>query len=267
MSYSDTDQGTAANVFDEDAGQWWSPNSHCALLSGLVQPRLDYLRGVLPWTDGNGYGGISVLDVGCGGGLFAEELARRGFSVTGVDISPRSIDAAKAHARESGLDIEYRVSPGERLPFEDGCFGLVCCCDVLEHVDDVGSVVGQCARVLKEGGVFFFDTINRTWLSKLLMVDIVQDWLGVVPRGLHDWRKFIRPKELSRLMSAHSLQPSAMVGLMPDMGPRVSIRRFGIYRRIKKGTVTYSELGREMVFRPSRFRCMNYMGHAVSKSG
>ena len=105
----------------------------------------------------------TVLDVGCGGGYLAEAFARDGFIVAGVDPAASSIEAARKHACETGLNVDYRVGRSETLPFSDGCFDAVACCDVLEHVDDLDKSVSEVGRVLRPGGVFFYETVNRTW--------------------------------------------------------------------------------------------------------
>ena len=254
------------DLFDQDAELWWSADSHCALLNCLVPARLDYLRRMMAEACGTGLGSISVLDVGCGGGLFAEEVARLGCQVSGVDVSERSIEVARSHAATSGLSISYHVASGENLPFGDGHFDVVYCCDVLEHVDDPDGVIAQSARVLKDGGLYLFDTINRTWLSKILMIGLVQEWLRIVPGQLHEWQRFITPKELRTLLKRYRLQPVNITGLAPAMGPIASIKRLFAFLKVKKGSMTYAELGREMLFRPSRCQFLNYMGHAVKRT-
>jgi 2-polyprenyl-6-hydroxyphenyl methylase/3-demethylubiquinone-9 3-methyltransferase len=116
--------------------------------------------------------GKTVLDVGCGGGFLAEEFARDGFAVTGIDPAARSIEAARKHAADNNLEIDYREGKGEALAFSDGSFDIVACCDVLEHVDDLSLVISEIARTLKAGGVFCYDTVNRTWLSKFALIKI-----------------------------------------------------------------------------------------------
>ena len=252
-------------LFERDAEEWWSENSHCALLHSMIPARLAYLCNLFAEHFGIDLSLVTVLDVGCGGGLFTEEVARLGCKVTGVDISPRSIEIAQQHAEQMGLTITYRVAAGERLPFQEDAFDLVYCCDVLEHVDDIDSVIAESARVLKSGGVYMYDTINRTWLSKLLVIKLLQDWewARVIPQDLHDWKKFVKPKELQHILTLHGLEPREIIGLVPDMDPISSLKRLLNMRKVKRGVMSYAELGRGMVFRPSRFRLMNYMGYAV----
>lgn len=208
-------------IYDRIPGSWWSDESFMALLRHAVNPpRFDYFRNVLRQL-GRSPVGLRVLDVGCGGGLLAEEFAVLGCEVTGIDQSVPTIDAARAHAAQGGLDIRYVAGDAAHLAFDDGRFDVVCCCDVLEHVDDVGRVVAEIARVLRPGGVFFFDTINRTWQSKLLAIKLAQDWwpTRLVPRGVHVWDKFIRPRELARHLSACGMPAAEFVGLSLAASP------------------------------------------------
>jgi 2-polyprenyl-6-hydroxyphenyl methylase/3-demethylubiquinone-9 3-methyltransferase len=251
------------DVFDQDAELWWSDNSHCALLSSIVPARIEYLRRVFTEILQKPLRGATVLDIGCGGGLFAEEVAKLGCEVIGVDPSTRSIEIAREHAEQMGLSLTYHVAFGERLPFDDNTFDMVYCCDVLEHVHDVSAVISESARVLKTGGMYLFDTINRTWLSKFLMITLIQDWLGIVPRNLHDWKAFIKPQELKQLMRRHGLDPRDITGLVPRIDPLTNIKRLFDIRKLKRGEITYAAFGRGMVFRMQRFTSLNYIGYAL----
>ena len=128
---------------------------------------------------------------------------------------------------------------------------------------DVNAVIAESVRVLKAGGVYLYDTVNRTWFSKFMMITLVQKWLRIVPPNLHDWKKFITPKELHDLLMCHGLEPRDMVGLIPRMNPIISIKRLFDIRKLKRGEKTYAEFGRGMVFRTSRLTFMNYMGYAI----
>lgn len=252
-------------LFEQDADLWWSDNSHCTLLLSMVPARLNYLCQLLRGRFGEELSRVTVLDVGCGGGLFAEEVARLGCQVTGIDLSPSSIEIAQRHAEETGLSITYHVASAERLPFHDNAFDLVYCCDVLEHVNDVNAIITESSRVLKPGGIYLYDTINRTWLSKFLMIKLMQEWewLRVIPSELHDWNRFITPEELHHMLTHHGLEPHDIIGLIPDMNPITSIKRLFNMRKVKLGMMSYAELGQGMVFRPSRILSMNYMGYAI----
>ena len=179
-------------MYDTGADDWWTGKTRwLRLLNNMVPPRLAYFNPIVgDWR------GKSVLDLGCGGGFMAEPLARQGARVIGVDPSAPAIAAAKRHAEESGLAIDYHVGTGERLPVADNAVDIVVCVDVLEHVHDLDAVIGEIRRVLKPGGLFLFDTINRTWLSKLVIVTLGEIVLRLGPRGTHDPALFIRPEEL-----------------------------------------------------------------------
>ena len=163
------------------------------------------------------YEGLEVLDLGCGGGLMSEAYARRGARVTGIDPSSMSLQAARSHARQSQLSIRYAEGSGEAIPSPGASFDLVSCCDVLEHVDDLDAVLREIARVLRPGGLFFFDTINRTWLSWLLVVQLGQEWLRLAPKGLHDWQMFITPAQLGASLARAGLELRDRIGLGPRL--------------------------------------------------
>lgn len=204
-----------------------------------------------------------MLDVGCGGGLLAEEFARIGCRVTGVDPSSPSLDTARAHASAAGLDIDYRGASGERLPFDDGAFAAVYCCDVLEHVDDVGTTISEIARVLEPGGVFLYDTINRTVRSRVVLIGLMQDWNATrcMEPNLHDWSMFIKPPELRAHLERAGLRPSEdIVGIAPGAKPPALIKALRAHR---KGRIDAADLGRRMAMRESRDRSILYAGYAL----
>ena len=159
------------DVYDRIGATWWDEDNPLAFLHGsMTAGRMRYFRAVLARLGRLPADGRSptALDVGSGAGFLAEEFCRLGFAVTGVDPSAVSVASAAAHAERDGLDIRYRVGTGERLPVPSGSFDVVYCSDVLEHVRDVDQVLAETARALKPGGVYLFDTLNRTLLSKLV---------------------------------------------------------------------------------------------------
>jgi 2-polyprenyl-6-hydroxyphenyl methylase/3-demethylubiquinone-9 3-methyltransferase len=250
-------------IYDRIPAAWWSEDSFMALLRNAVNPpRFAYFRAALVQRFGPATPSLSVLDVGCGGGLLTERFAAIGCVVTGVDRSLPTLVAAREHAHAVGLPICYQQGDGQALPFEAARFDVVCCCDVLEHVDDVDSVVGEIARVLKPGGIFFFDTINRTWRSKLLAIKLAQDWppTRIVPRNVHVWEKFIRPAELGALLLRHGLSAHEFAGLSPANNPA---RLLASLVWLKLGRIGFGELGRQLVLAKSKDLSLSYMGFAA----
>lgn len=198
-------------LYDDVADQWWSDETPwLRTLHNMVPARLRYFdRHVPDWS------GLRVLDLGCAGGFMAEALAKRGALVSGVDPAAKAIAAAQAHAAQSQLDIDYRVGVGEALPYEDDAFDVVVCVDVLEHVADLGEVLDETRRVLKPNGWFLFDTINRTWLARRVVVDAAERVLGLLPRGTHDPDLFIEPARLRGLLQDRGFDVSTFKGLGP----------------------------------------------------
>jgi 2-polyprenyl-6-hydroxyphenyl methylase/3-demethylubiquinone-9 3-methyltransferase len=251
-------------LYDRLAGTWWEEDENAALLrTGMNPVRFGYMRRVLTETFGLDPRGKRCLDVGCGGGLLAEEFAKLGCRVTGVDLSEPSLETARAHAEQKGLAIEYIAAPGEELPFEDGSFDFVYCCDVLEHVDSVERAVAEAARVLKAGGAYLYDTINRTHRSLLVIIKLLQEWDATrcMEPGVHDWDMFIKPRELEDTLRRNGLEPRDLVGLVPAANPIAFLRDL---RRRRRGEITYAELGRRMKIRESRGVWASYAGYAVS---
>jgi len=188
--------------FGTMAADWWNPKGSSAPLHQLNPPRLRYIRDQVDahWHgDGTGFtplAGRTALDVGCGAGLLCEPLARLGASVTGIDAAPENIAAAEIHAAQSGLAIDYRAGGVEGL---DGQFDLVTSLEVIEHVSDPTGFVRGLARVLADNGLLILSTPNRTPLSRLAMITIAEG-TGRIPRGTHDWNKFLTPDELTALL-------------------------------------------------------------------
>jgi len=253
-------------LYDAMADSWWNESGFLHVLRGLNPARFGYMRRVLVEELGIEPRGKKTLDVGCGGGLLAEEFARLGCEVTGIDPSEQSLEAARAHARTAGLDIEYRQGSGEHIPFPDGAFDIVYCCDVLEHVQNLGKVISEISRALKPGGTFLYDTINRTLKSKLVMIKLFQEWnwTSFMPPNLHDWRMFIKPDELVSVMAAHGLENRGLTGLAPSTSPLHTIR---ILRARKRGEISYFEAAKRIGIRESRDRAVLYAGYASKAAG
>jgi len=252
-------------IYNRLAHTWWDQDGALVILrTGLNNARFGYFKGVMLDQLGLDPKGLRTLDIGCGGGYLAEEFAKLGCRVTGIDPSERSIEAARAHARATGLDIDYHSGSGESIPFEDGTFDLVYCCDVLEHVSDLEGVIAETSRVLKPGGIYLFDTINRTWRSWLIEIQVMQKWsvTRVQPKDLHDWKMFIKPRELREVMLRHGLEEQGVIGLKPRASP---LGLFRTLRGVQKGTVSYAEAGRRLDMGVTRDMNELYMGFAVRK--
>jgi 2-polyprenyl-6-hydroxyphenyl methylase / 3-demethylubiquinone-9 3-methyltransferase len=256
-------RGVDNGVYDRLGGSWWDETSLLNVLHGSITPgRFAYFLGVLARQSSPGAAGLRVLDIGCGGGFLAEEFAALGCRVTGVDPSPASVGTARAHAAERGLVIDYRVGAGEELPVPDAAFAVACCCDVLEHVSDVDRVISETARVLEPGGLYLFDTINRTRTSKLLAIKAVQQWRLTLLTDIafHDWDMFITPAELAAVLERHGLAPGETTGL----GARAN--RLAVLASLvsaRRGRITYGELSRRLDVGQVSSTAVSYMGFAT----
>jgi 2-polyprenyl-6-hydroxyphenyl methylase/3-demethylubiquinone-9 3-methyltransferase len=252
-------------IYDQPGDIWWDELQPLHALRTLNPVRMRYFRDVLA-GQGIDVAGKLVVDVGCGGGLLAEEIARLGVDVIGVDPSPNSIETARRHAASGGLSIDYRIGRGEELPVADSVADIVCCVDVLEHVTDLDSVIAETARVLKPGGLYLFDTINRTLLSRLLMIKLSQEWRATawMPAGLHDWNQFITPAELSHALATHDLRMQKLAGIAPSIWPPAL---FLLLRQLRKGTISYAELGDKAAFALTTRLGVSYIGHATRTQG
>lgn len=198
------------------AADWWDPRGSSAMLHKLNPVRLGFIRRQIDMHFGSDetamkpLAGKSALDVGCGAGLLCEPLSRLGAAVTGVDAAVENIAAAKAHASQSGLAIDYRA--GELAAQQLGLFDLVSSMEVIEHVTEPAVFVGELAARLKPDGLMILSTPNRTAASKLFLVEAAER-LGQVPRGTHDWEKFLTTEELTALLTDAGLEVVAMEGI------------------------------------------------------
>ena len=251
------------DVYDRLGESWWDEASPLNILHGSITPgRFAYFRDVLIRQFGAGPAGLRALDIGCGGGFLAEEFAALGCQVTGVDPSPVSIGAARAHAAGRGLHIDYRVGVGEELPVPDAAFDVACCCDVLEHVSDVDRVITETARVLRPGGLYLFDTVNRTRTSKLLAIKAMQQWplTRLTDVAFHDWDMFITPAELAAVLDRRGLALGETTGLGARAKPFAVLRSLASARL---GRITYGELSRRMDVGRVSSTAISYMGFAT----
>lgn len=190
------------------ANRWWDPDGPQKALHALNPARLDYVRQRVRLA------GARAVDVGCGGGLLSEALAREGADVTALDLSPELIKMANLHRLESGLKIDYRVQAVEALAEEAaGTFDVVTCMEMLEHVPDPGAVIEACARLLRPGGQLFVSTLNRTPAAFALAVVGAEYIARLLPRGTHHYQDFIRPSELGAWLRQSKLQLEDVSGL------------------------------------------------------
>ncbi|MGI8854726.1 MAG: bifunctional 2-polyprenyl-6-hydroxyphenol methylase/3-demethylubiquinol 3-O-methyltransferase UbiG [Thermomicrobiales bacterium] len=245
-----------------DTEPWRDERGFLSTLAALTPVRFGYLRDVLVNTLHIDLTGRRVLDIGCGGGFLAEEFAALGCDVTGIDPSAPTIAEARAHADAVELKITYRVATGEAIPFGDATFDIAYCCDVLEHVHDLNAVITETARVLKPGGVYLFDTINRTVLSKLVVIKLFQQWKATrfVTTNLHDWQMFIKPTELRMVLAKHGFACHAIVGINPIGNP---IRALGALYQLKRGAISYAEIGTRIPMAVGKRTPIQYAGYAI----
>lgn len=195
--------------FDALAGQWWDPN-------GPMRPlhRMNPVR--IGWIDSRLERGTRVLDVGCGAGLAAEELARRGHEVLGIDAAEEALAAARTHAEGRGFPLSYRAATTGELLAEGAHFHAITALEVIEHVPDPAAFVGELAGLLEPGGRLFLSTLNRTKRSWLMAIAGAEYALRLLPVGTHDWNKFLPPDELARLARAAGLRVTDTAGMSFD---------------------------------------------------
>lgn len=246
--------------YDELGDEWWAPRGRMAMLQQLNPARAAYFRAACSRalgrdaaSDGDLHG-VRVLDVGCGGGYLTEALAAAGATVSGVDLSSSTIEAARRHAAAAGQTIDYRAADATALPFSDGAFDVVLSSDFLEHVSDrLDAVIAEQVRVLRAGGVLGFETVNRTLRARMVLVWLGQGVLRLVPPRLHDPRLFVRPDELEACLARHGVRVVEMRGLVPAWHPLLFVLGY-LLRRESGG------------FRLGRDRSISYIGHGLTAS-
>ncbi len=194
--------------FSQLAHKWWDPNSEFKPLHDINPLRLNYVDRLA------GISGKTVLDVGCGGGILSEGMARMGARVTGIDLSDKALQVARLHLLESGNQVDYRKIEVETLAEEmPQSFDVVTCLEMLEHVPDPQSVISACKRLVKPGGWVFFSTLNRNPKSYLFAIIGAEYLLNLLPRGTHDYAKFIKPSELGQYCRNSGLDVADLTGM------------------------------------------------------
>lgn len=194
--------------FSALAHKWWDPNSEFRPLHEINPLRLGYINDIVPLS------GKTVLDVGCGGGILSEALAGAGATVTGIDLADKSLSVAKLHLLESGKQVEYRKVAVEVLAEErPASYDVVTCMEMLEHVPDPAAVVAACAKLVKPNGHVFFSTLNRNPKSYLFAIIGAEYVLNLLPRGTHDYAKFIKPSELAQWCRNAGLNVGDVTGM------------------------------------------------------
>ncbi|MCK4739558.1 MAG: bifunctional 2-polyprenyl-6-hydroxyphenol methylase/3-demethylubiquinol 3-O-methyltransferase UbiG [Deltaproteobacteria bacterium] len=225
----------ALNSFDDFKDDWWNPKGRLRSLHWITPVRFEYFKKIVGDLKGK-----KVADIGCGGGLLSERFAGDGATVTAIDLSVSAIEAAKKHAKEEGLEIDYRVSSVEELI--KGArkeFDMVLCSEVLEHVDDLEVFIKSLSLLLKDGGTLFFSTINKTLKAKFLTIFMAENILGLLPEGTHNSEKFIRPSRLVKLLEKNNVIVEEIKGM-------------------KMNPLTFK-------FKISKDTSVNYIGYAIKK--
>lgn len=220
--------------FNQIASRWWDPTGEFKPLHQLNPTRLSYISDQL-----QGLFGKVAVDVGCGGGILAEAMARAGAVVTGIDMAEEALMVAKLHALESGIQLDYQQSTAEAFAAAHAnSFDLVTCMEMLEHVPQPASVVQACADLAKPGATLVFSTLNKHWKAYLLAIVGAEQLLKLVPRGTHDFNKFIRPSELMRMIEQAGLELVDATGLHYNpiqqsfrTGPGVDVNYFVVARK------------------------------------
>jgi 2-polyprenyl-6-hydroxyphenyl methylase/3-demethylubiquinone-9 3-methyltransferase len=220
--------------FSALAHRWWDPESEFKPLHQINPLRMDWIELVT-----GGIAGKRVLDVGCGGGILAEAMALRGAEVTGIDLGEKALGVARLHQLESGATVDYRLVSAEALAAQSaGAFDVVTCMEMLEHVPDPGSIVAACAALAAPDATVVFSTLNRNPKSYLFAIVGAEYLLQLLPKGTHDWTKFLRPAELSAFARRSRLDLASLTGMAYNpltaayrLGPDTSVNYLAAYRK------------------------------------
>jgi 2-polyprenyl-6-hydroxyphenyl methylase/3-demethylubiquinone-9 3-methyltransferase len=208
--------------FESMAAEWWDPDGKFRPLHRMNPLRIGYIRDRICARLGRDplapkpLSGLRTLDIGCGGGLLSEPMARLGATVTGVDAGAEAIGVARGHAAESGLAIDYRCSSAEDLAASGARFDAVLALEIVEHVADVDAFCQALATLLRPGGTLVMSTLNRTRRSWAVAILGAEHLLRIIPRGTHEWRKFLKPHELAAALRRAGLEVGDIAGMVPD---------------------------------------------------
>ncbi len=242
------------SIYETLGDSWWNPEGTMSPLHSMTPARLAYFDRVfsqiLPPERRRP---VRFIDVGCGGGILTEALAARGYPISGFDLSRGALEAAQIHSRESGVNLPYGRSSAYHLGIRTGSVDGVIASDLFEHLHDFPRAASEMSRVLKPGGILAFDTVNRTWLSFLGAIWVVQKWLRLLPPHTHAWNLFITPGELKSVFSASALEVREIRGLSPAANP----------------VFLFFKLWRKGQFGPYRISAdlrISYIGYAVKIS-
>jgi len=252
------------DIYNLEGEKWWQPDFSLNLMKAIFNPvRVNYAKNILEQHKINSEE-INVLEVGCGGGILTEEIAKMGFNTTGIDPSEQSLNIAIKHAKENNLKIKYEKGVGEDLQFQNNSFDVVFCCDVLEHVRDLPKVISEISRVLKNGGIFIYDTFNRTFISKIATIKILQEWKrwAIMPPNLHVWEMFIKPDEIRALLQENLLNCKENCGIKQNISYPKMLHY--LHKRAI-GELTYEEFGKKFRMVECRSTHIMYMGYAVKR--
>ncbi|MBI5445603.1 MAG: 3-demethylubiquinone-9 3-O-methyltransferase [Deltaproteobacteria bacterium] len=252
-------------IYDRLADSWWEEQGVLGILRTAVNPaRAEYFGRILSERLRGGPRSARGLDVGCGGGILTEALARLGCTVVGIDRSRPSLRAARAHAAAQELPVGYFNALAEALPFEAASFDFVSCCDVLEHVTALRPVISEVARVLRPGGLFLYDTVNRTLRSNVVAIRFAQQWRWsrFLPPRVHEWRQFVKPRELTEVLEENGLEQRQILGMAPGAHPlRIALLAI----RLRRGRMSYSDFGKALRYRLTADTSVSYLGYATRR--
>ena len=254
---------TDNSIYDDLSAKWWEEDGLLTMLRSGANPwRVPFFSQALADHFAGSLDGRPLLDVGCGGGLLAEEFHRLGCRVTGIDLSERSLRAARSHAQISNADLHYLAGSALQLPFPDSQFEILACADVLEHIPNWQDAVAEFSRVLQPGGLFLFDTINRTWKSWLTLIFGGQLFppSRIFPPATHAWKMFISPEELTSAFSKTGLEPAALTGSRFSGNPQEAASAL---IKFKLGKLSYQKFGAKLALQPAADMSINYIGTAV----